>query len=425
MFFGISPHLRYDQPAATAADHGIEGDRPVRIQLPAQGGHEVGMQNDDLAASAVTEIRSALITQAYDQLPIALVVNLVNGLLLAGVLWDGVRTPVLLLWALAVLVVTALRYALLQTFRDPRRRVLRSDDSWRRNFVLGTCAAGLVWGAAGLLLFDPVSLTRQVFLAFVLGGMIAGAIPLLSPLNGAYECFAIPVVLPITGQMLLIGDRVHVIMGLMILVFGLAMLSTSTRVRRVFEDSTDLRLQLASSVEEGWALQRMLRMDELTRIGNRRLFDEQLAMEWRRSHRKHQVISVVTADIDHFKAYNDHYGHLAGDRCLARVAQSMADALQRPGDVAARIGGEEFAFVLPDTTLLGAEHVAEEIRAKVLELNLPHEASPVAGQVTVSLGVASSEQPRISAPEDLVHASDAALYEAKRRGRNQVSSAVD
>ena len=383
------------------------------------------MQNDDLAASAVTEIRSALITQAYDQLPIALVVNLVNGLLLAGVLWDGVRTPVLLLWALAVLVVTALRYALLQTFRDPRRRVLRSDDSWRRNFVLGTCAAGVVWGAAGLLLFDPVSLTRQVFLAFVLGGMIAGAIPLLSPLNGAYECFAIPVVLPITGQMLLIGDRVHVIMGLMILVFGLAMLSTSTRVRRVFEDSTDLRLQLASSVEEGWALQRMLRMDELTRIGNRRLFDEQLAMEWRRSHRKHQVISVVTADIDHFKAYNDHYGHLAGDRCLARVAQSMADALQRPGDVAARIGGEEFAFVLPDTTLLGAEHVAEEIRAKVLELNLPHEASPVAGQVTVSLGVASSEQPRISAPEDLVHASDAALYEAKRRGRNQVSSAVD
>jgi len=383
------------------------------------------MQNDDLAASAVTEIRSALITQAYDQLPIALVVNLVNGLLLAGVLWDGVRTPVLLLWALAVLVVTALRYALLQTFRDPRRRVLRSDDSWRRNFVLGTCAAGLVWGAAGLLLFDPVSLTRQVFLAFVLGGMIAGAIPLLSPLNGAYECFAIPVVLPITGQMLLIGDRVHVIMGLMILVFGLAMLSTSTRVRRVFEDSTDLRLQLASSVEEGWALQRMLRMDELTRIGNRRLFDEQLAMEWRRSHRKHQVISVVTADIDHFKAYNDHYGHLAGDRCLARVAQSMADALQRPGDVAARIGGEEFAFVLPDTTLLGAEHVAEEIRAKVLELNLPHEASPVAGQVTVSLGVASSEQPRIRAPEDLVRASDAALYEAKRRGRNQVSSAVD
>ena len=383
------------------------------------------MQNDDLAASAVTEIRSALITQAYDQLPIALVVNLVNGLLLAGVLWDGVRTPVLLLWALTVLAVTAIRYALLQTFRDPRRRVLRSDDSWRRNFVLGTCAAGLVWGAAGLLLFDPVSLTRQVFLAFVLGGMIAGAIPLLSPLNGAYECFAIPVVLPITGQMLLIGDRVHVIMGLMILVFGLAMLSTSTRVRRVFEDSTDLRLQLASSVEEGWALQRMLRMDELTRIGNRRLFDEQLAMEWRRSHRKHQVISVVTADIDHFKAYNDHYGHLAGDRCLARVAQSMADALQRPGDVAARIGGEEFAFVLPDTTLLGAEHVAEEIRAKVLELNLPHEASPVAGQVTVSLGVASSEQPRISAPEDLVHASDAALYEAKRRGRNQVSSAVD
>jgi diguanylate cyclase (GGDEF)-like protein len=382
------------------------------------------MQNDDLAASAVTEIRSALITQAYDQLPIALAVNLVNGLLLAGVLWDGVRLQVLLIWGLGLLLVTAGRFAVLQTFRDPRRRLQRDDDTWRRKFVLGACASGLVWGAAGLLLFDPVSLTRQLFLAFVLGGMIAGAIPLLSALNGAYECFAIPVVLPVTGQMLLIGDRIHVIMGLMILVFGLAMLSTSARVRRVFEDSTDLRLQLASSVEEGWALQRMLRTDELTRIGNRRLFDEQLAVEWRRSQRKHQVISVVTADIDHFKAYNDHYGHLAGDRCLVRVAQTMADALQRPGDVAARIGGEEFAFVLPDTTLLGAEHVAEEIRAKVLELNLPHAASPVAEQVTVSLGIASSEQPRITAPEDLVRASDAALYEAKRRGRNQVYSGV-
>jgi diguanylate cyclase (GGDEF)-like protein len=99
----------------------------------------------------------------------------------------------------------------------------------------------------------------------------------------------------------------------------------------------------------------------------------------------------------------------------------MAGALHRPGDVAARIGGEEFAFLLPETPLTGAESLAELVRRRVLELNLPHEAPSVTGQVTVSLGVASSEQGAVATAADLLGASDAALYEAKRRGRNQVA----
>jgi diguanylate cyclase (GGDEF)-like protein len=222
--------------------------------------------------------------------------------------------------------------------------------------------------------------------------------------------------------MVLVGDRVHLIMGLMILVFGIAMLSSSARVRRLFRDATDMRLKLASSIAEGSALQEMLRIDELTRIGNRRLFDEQLASEWKRADRAGSLLAVVSGDVDHFKSYNDHYGHPVGDRCLVGVAQTMASALRRPGDVAARIGGEEFAFLLPQTGLLGAEQVAERIRKAVWDLNLPHAASPIAERVTVSLGVASSDHASVASPADLIRASDAALYEAKRRGRNQVAT---
>ncbi|RKT43857.1 GGDEF domain-containing protein [Thiocapsa rosea] len=376
----------------------------------------------DLIGPREEDILSALTEQAYRQLPIALVVSLVNALLLTGVLWGGIEKATLLIWLACLVSVTAFRFRTLRAFSDPQRRIRVDDAVWRRVFVAGACAAGFVWGGAGLFLFHPSSLAHQVFLAFVLGGMVAGGVPLLSPLNRAYPCFAIPIVLPMTLSMVLVGDRVHWIMGMMILIFGIAMLSSSARVRRLFQDATDMRLKLASSIAEGSALQEMLRIDELTRIGNRRFFEEQLGNEWRRGDRAHATLAVISADIDHFKAYNDRYGHPAGDRCLFGVAQAMAAALQRPGDAAARIGGEEFAFVLPQTSLLGAEQVAERIREAVWDLNIPHAASPIAERVTVSLGVASSDHASVASEADLIRASDAALYEAKRRGRNQVAT---
>jgi diguanylate cyclase (GGDEF)-like protein len=376
----------------------------------------------DLADSREPAILSALIEQAYRQLPIALVASLIIALLLFGVLWGVIAKATLLIWLSCLVSVTAFRFLNLRAFLDPQRRAGVEVAVWRRNFITGACAAGLVWGGAGIFLFHPSSFPHQVFLAFVLGGMVAGAVPLLSPLDRAYPCFAIPIVLPTTLSMVLVGDRVHLIMGLMILVFGIAMLSSSARVRRLFRDATDMRLKLASSIAEGSALQEMLRIDELTRIGNRRLFDEQLASEWKRADRAGSLLAVVSGDVDHFKSYNDHYGHPVGDRCLVGVAQTMASALRRPGDVAARIGGEEFAFLLPQTGLLGAEQVAERIRKAVWDLNLPHAASPIAERVTVSLGVASSDHASVASPADLIRASDAALYEAKRRGRNQVAT---
>ena len=290
--------------------------------------------------------------------------------------------------------------------------------------VFGACAAGLVWGAAGVLLFHPTSFVHQVLLAFALGGLIAGAVPLLSFLDRAYPCFAIPILVPISVQILSMGDRLHLFMGLMVLIFGLTMLGSSAQVRRFFRDSVELRAQLSVSMETSLELEQMLRIDTLTGIANRRLFNERLAEEWWRARRDGSTLAVVIADIDHFKPYNDHYGHPAGDRCLVAVAHAMRDALRRPGDLVARVGGEEFAFLLPDTSLSGARAVAEQVRWSVLGRELRHEAPSVAGQVTVSLGVAVVDHSSMESTDDLMRASDQALFRAKRGGRNQVAVAA-
>jgi diguanylate cyclase (GGDEF)-like protein len=363
------------------------------------------------------------IAQSFRQLPISLLVNLANGLILAVVLWNAVPTPALLIWLGLLVAVTGARFLSLRAFRNASPRSESDHAVWTKYFLAGACAAGVVWGLSGILLFQPSSFPHQVVLAFVLGGMMAGAVPLLSSVRHAYWCFAIPVMVPISIRMMLVGDRIHLIMGLMMIIFGLAMLATSSQMHRLFGDSEKLRRELFSSIEVERALEYLVRLDSLTGIPNRRLFEEELAKEWARAKRGHAPLSLIMVDIDHFKEYNDHYGHPAGDLCLVEVAQAMHHALSRPGDVVARIGGEEFAFLLPQTDLSGAIAVAEQIRERVLALNLPHAASPVASQVTLSFGVSSSELASISSPAELIRASDIALYEAKRCGRNQIVAA--
>jgi diguanylate cyclase (GGDEF)-like protein len=360
------------------------------------------------------------IAQSFRQLPISLIVNLANGLILVVVLWDAVPASNLLTWSGLLIAVTGGRFLTLRAFRNTSPNTESDHAVWVKYFVAGACAAGVVWGLSGILLFHPSSFPHQIVLAFVLGGMVAGAVPLLSSVDRAYWCFAIPVVVPIAIRMMWVGDRIHLIMGLMMTIFGLAMLATSAQVHRLFRDSERLRRELFSSIEVERALEYLVRLDSLTGIPNRRLFEEELGKEWARAKRDQEPLALITADIDHFKDYNDHYGHPAGDLCLVEVAQAMYHALSRPGDVAARIGGEEFAILLPQTDLDGAISVAEQIRERVLALNLPHEASPVARQVTLSFGVSSSDLASGPSPAELIRTSDIALYEAKRCGRNRI-----
>ncbi|MBD2098610.1 diguanylate cyclase [Trichocoleus sp. FACHB-591] len=166
-------------------------------------------------------------------------------------------------------------------------------------------------------------------------------------------------------------------------------------------------------------LYRLVVLDSVTQVANRRHFDEYLAQEWWRMARERSPLSLILCDIDCFKAYNDTYGHCEGDRCLRQVAQALSQAVKRPADLVARYGGEEFVVVLPNTGAEGAVRVAEAIRLSIKDLGIPHVNSSIGDRLTLSLGVSSTiPNPEIS-PEELVVAADKALYHAKTAGRDR------
>jgi diguanylate cyclase (GGDEF)-like protein len=166
-------------------------------------------------------------------------------------------------------------------------------------------------------------------------------------------------------------------------------------------------------------LESLSNSDALTGLANRRHFDQVLDKEWRRACRSHHALSLCMIDVDWFKAYNDHYGHLAGDRCLRQVAQLISQYARRGSDLAARYGGEEFVVLVADPASCDLAALAQGICQSVRDAGLPHAASPV-GMVTVSIGVATLH-PRSDLPQaSLVQAADRALYQAKALGRNRL-----
>ncbi len=192
-------------------------------------------------------------------------------------------------------------------------------------------------------------------------------------------------------------------------------------------DEERLRLESANRklVELNRQLEVLARVDDLTGIANRRAFMEQLEREWRAQFReggRAAPISLLMIDIDHFKRYNDRYGHPSGDRCLRRVAGIIARFARRPRDLAARLGGEEFVLLLPGVSGDDAVGLAERLRAAVMERGIAHDASQVADVVTASVGVATEMPGRGREPTALLKKADDALYRAKREGRNRVAA---
>jgi len=179
----------------------------------------------------------------------------------------------------------------------------------------------------------------------------------------------------------------------------------------------NLERKVAERTEE---LRRMSMKDGLTGIANRRSFDERLSGEWRRSMRTAKPLSLMMIDIDHFKLFNDHYGHVEGDRCIRAVAQALERAVNRSTDLVARYGGEEFAVILPDTDAEAALWLAKSCLLAIHELAIPHAKSSAGDRVSISVGVCSISVETELGAERLVNLADQALYRAKHAGRNQV-----
>ncbi|MGI0485996.1 diguanylate cyclase domain-containing protein [Pantanalinema rosaneae CENA516] len=201
----------------------------------------------------------------------------------------------------------------------------------------------------------------------------------------------------------------------------------------VSKRSDDLEIIIQTIMEHGdvmdaqwdqkWREERHLAtIDGLTQIANRRRFDEYLEQQWKQMIRDRQPLAIVLCDIDHFKRYNDTYGHLAGDDCLKLVAQVIARSLKRPSDLAARYGGEEFVAILPQTDLAGAIVVAEQIQTAIQQLQISPAQSASHSQVTLSMGVSSILPTPDRPAKTLLDMADHLLYIAKQQGRNRIIS---
>jgi diguanylate cyclase (GGDEF)-like protein len=253
-----------------------------------------------------------------------------------------------------------------------------------------------------------------VFAAFRLG---------LAGLSAAYViCGSIALAMTNAGSgpMMLIADATSGDRLLFVQLFVLFIEVSTIPVALALESRLRLESQLATANAR---LEHLAGTDPLTGLPNRRAFDRSFEREWAIAARAKSPLAVAIVDVDHFKAFNDTYGHIAGDECLTRLGEILSNTIFRPGDFIGRYGGEEFVVVLPGTDLTGAEKVCERMKEIVSAANLPHETSPLE-HITVSVGFASMTPDAQLSKSELLEAADAALYSAKSSGRNRVARAA-
>jgi two-component system, sensor histidine kinase ChiS len=198
------------------------------------------------------------------------------------------------------------------------------------------------------------------------------------------------------------------------------------KTQKLAQKNSQLRQEVAERQKAEQKLQKLneklyylANFDELTKVANRRYFNEYLAKELLRARREKKSLSLILCDVDYFKPYNDNYGHPAGDNCLQQVAKALSQTIKRPADLVARYGGEEFAIILPNTNSEGAIQLAQNIQIAIRELKITHQRSQVSKYVTVSMGISAIVPLQELSPEKFIDAADRALYEAKQQGRNR------
>ncbi len=219
------------------------------------------------------------------------------------------------------------------------------------------------------------------------------------------------------------SELAYVVMMAGLLITGLVAAYLRMLSRRSFEIESVAEQRNRALQEANKKLAHLSQTDGLTQIANRRFFDDSFSREWKRARRERKPVSLVLFDLDFFKQYNDQYGHLQGDECLRNIAELVASVINRPGDLFARFGGEEFILLLPNTPETGAWAIAEQCRELVESLAIAHHKSSIAEVVTISVGVCSLIPEDDMTEHDMLDLTDQALYCAKDRGRNLVVSA--
>jgi diguanylate cyclase (GGDEF)-like protein len=367
--------------------------------------------------TSLIDIESEQIRIIFAAIPSSLVAILLNSLLLSVAQWGYLDDNVIITWFLVANLLSAVRFMVYRRFKSiPLDAIV--GHHWYNLVIITSALSGLTWGLAGIFLFTGQDLVHQIFLAFVVGGMCAGAIGSLSAIQAASLSFLVLALSPIIVQFLLINNDISLPMTAMSILFMIMLIVSAKRLNGTIIDS--LRIRKEHEIAEATIRHQAL-YDELTDLPNRRLLLDTLKQEIANSKRHHRFGAVLFVDLDRFKRINDSLGHRFGDELLVQVAQRISSRL-RTEDIAARLGGDEFVVLLSEVginrelAITQSERVANEI--KELFEN-PFDILSQRIYLTVSIGISLYPTDNISA-EDLIQYADVAMYKAKNEGRNQV-----
>jgi len=358
-------------------------------------------------------VRAETVRAVYQQALLAPFLTLLVAGLMGAALWRVSEHRSLLTWLGAIALLSLGRLALVLAYRR-RAPVPIEMIAWERAFVLTLIAISLAWGVGGALLLPLGSLAHQAIIYFFLIGLAGGAVASYSAHPVACLVCLLSIMVPTTLRFAwqdAVELRAMAGAGVMYLIASIrATRNYGAFWRRTFRLSWDLQQahQLAH---------RMARTDELTGLNNRRAFTEQCERALEQARRYARPLALVMFDIDHFKTINDTHGHAAGDRVLQDLAGAILRTL-REVDVAGRLGGEEFAVLLPETGGAEAVALAERLRKVVAGLKVSHQGHEIA--CTCSFGVAVRMEDD-AVLDTLLSRADEALYRAKRQGRDRIS----
>ncbi|MFT7288529.1 MAG: diguanylate cyclase (GGDEF)-like protein [Halieaceae bacterium] len=368
--------------------------------------------------------------------------NLLGALAFMGLLWPYFELVHMLLWGFGMLTLLLLRSLHMSSaLADQRYRLRPRRLFW--NLIIGSALTGGLWSASFIYASGHVPINLQYVLLLIIVMISAISLAVMVVVREYFLAFAFAALWPI-GWWSLVNfweQPNNLLLGLLILAILGLLVAASNGIHTTFRRMLSLSWQQETMARELGQLTNSLRdrnrqlqdarrqltdlanIDELTGLGNRRLVNQALLEELNRARRSDTFLSVILMDVDFFKNYNDTYGHPAGDDVLRRLGDLMQRAAARAGEVVGRYGGEEFIFILPNTTLVNALQTAERLQRLVNDENIPHRTSAVADHVTISQGVLSLKPGDEVEPGTMIDRVDAALYRAKREGRNTITVA--
>lgn len=327
----------------------------------------------------------------------------------------------LLIWFGLIVTLSIVRFLMGRSFKAKQEYTQAELAGWANRHVFFTTLISTIWGLAGIVFF-PNDLAHQALLALVLFSVLLAAIPTLAASRIAYYLQIFVTLVPLIILLFLQKGQDQSLLALALIITAVTLMLIANYIYQLLFELQNTQV----------ALQDLADTDQLTQVANRRHFDREFKVEWRRAMRERTPVSMLLIDVDHFKKYNDTYGHQAGDVCLQKIAQSLTSITHRPADLASRYGGEEFAILLPVTKQKDAAMLAERLRRKIEALHIEHSESEF-GIVTVSIGVSCcepawdftgntpEEEQKVIFPAMLLTAADNALYVSKEQGRNQIS----